>query len=107
MEAALKSHKLLVDAHTETPLYIQTHILFLVLIGDFDVLTVGLKLVVSDATKSIVIHCKGLVKHIIYVIVTVVKKRGREERKGGREGEKRGKRKGRDGGRERERERVL
>ena len=87
MEAALKSHKLLVDAHTETPLYIQTHILFLVLVGDFDVLAVGLEFVMSDATKSIVIHCKGLVKHIIYVIVTVVKKRGKG-RDGGREEKK-------------------
>ena len=75
MEASLKSHKLFLYTNTKSPLDIQTHILFLVLIGDLDLLTVGLEIMVRDATEPVMVHGERLVKYTVDVIVTAVGRR--------------------------------
>ncbi len=72
MKSSLQSQELFVYTDTKSPLYIQTHILLLVLIGDLDFLAILLEIVVSDSPKSIMLHRKCLVKYTIYVIVTIL-----------------------------------
>ena len=44
-------------------------ILNLVLVGHGDVLAAGLEVVVCDAAEAVVLHTKGGVNHIVYVVV--------------------------------------
>lgn len=80
VEAFLQGVELLVDAHLEAPLHVEMHVLFLVLIGDRDVLAVGLEIVVGDAAEFVMFHAEGAVKHAFYVVLTVGTGGGEGER---------------------------
>lgn len=83
METSLEGQELLLHTHTETPLHIQTDILFLVFVCDFYLLSVWLEVVMCDASKLVMINRKRLIKDTLNVILSAVRGRGR-----GREGEK-------------------
>ena len=94
VESFLQRQELLVYAHLESPLDVEVDIVFFVFVGDWDVLTVGLEIIVCDSAKSVVFYAEGAVKHTIYVVFTVGGREG-----GGREGEGgRGGEGGREGG---------
>ncbi len=78
MESLLEGHELLVDTHLEVPLDVEGNIFALVLIGDRNVLSVWLEVIVGDATKLIVLHTEGHVKHTINIILPENKRRENE-----------------------------
>ncbi len=51
----------------------QPHILLLVLVGDGDVLAIGLEIVVGDLPKSIVLHSKRGLDHTLNIVLTVTR----------------------------------
>ena len=117
MESFLQRQELLVYAHLESPLDVEVDIVFFVFVSDWDVLTVGLEIIVCDSAKSVVFYAEGAVKHTIYVVFTVGGRegeggrgreggeveregdRGEEWGKGGREGQGKSEGRGREGGR--------
>lgn len=71
IETFLQSQKLRLDSSQETPVDIESDVLFLCVLGDRDAFSVGLQLVLDDLSISVMFYTEGVVQHTCDVIVPV------------------------------------